>query len=740
MFNKFKIIFDHRIILAALTLLLALYLQTVPLANSLDYEFSAVMGIWFFIAGGFLFLQRKKNENVISFLKERTVTIGLIIILPFFISFINSAFLNVCPFKYGILFYLFISVISFLLGMLSGQICSLSGSKHPYTQFILIFFGFIAVSIVEFYLFPQIYAYNPLIGFFPGTIYDELIEFTSHLVFYRVYNIIFLLAIVFLLKQYNNKFSGLNERIKRRRITRAASSLFILFTLLFVSFIFNLLLGFSTPLWKIEKGLGGRLFTEHFILIYPKEISPGEIKISAMHHEFYYDEIRKTLNADKKEKIISLLFSSSEQKKEYIGSANADISKPWQNCIITDFENHDATLKHEIVHAFSGELGTGIFKAPFNLNPGIIEGTAAAVEDKFALMDIYYAADMIKRYNPKISIPRMFAGFNFFGQNSSISYVYSGAFIKFLIERYGAEIFKKFYAHPDFGKYYGKPVENLEKEFDAFIDSFHFTYNPGKAVLYFAGKPVFMKKCPRYTAYGLKNGNEYYQKRNFEKSLNTFKDVYNNSESNTALTGIINSLIKLNKPQEALAFLEKEIGKFAGSGSYSRLRIHLADLYVRNDLFGKAAEIYSAVIKENAHQEYVFGSLLRMMLLKKGNNLLKLYVEGKAEDKAELIKKADWIPPLYRYYWLIGNAKPDEIKKEDLLGKDEGIKIHNEMELYLLFGVSRYLKDKGYFEEAAKEAEKTMHYASGNKELTVLLQENERKINYFLNFEKRKLF
>lgn len=56
MFSRLKILTEHRFILAILTIIIALYLQIVPLANTLDFEFSAIMGIWFFMLGVFYFL------------------------------------------------------------------------------------------------------------------------------------------------------------------------------------------------------------------------------------------------------------------------------------------------------------------------------------------------------------------------------------------------------------------------------------------------------------------------------------------------------------------------------------------------------------------------------------------------------------------------------------------------------------------------------------------------------------
>lgn len=734
MFLKFRIKPDYRIVLIFLTFLLSLYLQTIPLTNSLDFEFSAIIGVWFFIAGGILFLKSKEKTGIIGFVKKQYRPVLSILLIPFIISFINSAFLSVCPFGNGILFFLFISIVSLFLGIITGAFAFEITSKHPYTLFFLFFLTFIVVSILEVFLYPQVFTYNPLIGLFPGPIYDELIDFDSKLLLYRIYNVILFSGFYILLRIMKGKYSAYWQLIRSKRILQAFHSLSVLLLFFAVYWIGNLIFGFTIPLSRIEKELGGKLTTEHFILIYPKEISKDKVEISALHHEFYYNEISKATNLYPADKITSVLFSSSEQKKKYIGSANADISKPWLNCVVTDFDHHDVTLKHEIVHAFSSLIGGKIFKASYWFNPALMEGFAVAIEDKEDNSSLYSAAFTIKKFNSKITAADLLSGYNFFGQVSSISYVYSGAFIKWLIEKYGVDKFKQIYTDPDYSKYYSKSLSELGKEFDSYIESAPYTYNENKAVLYFAGKPIFLKKCPRYVAYRIKEGKEFLASEKYQKSLEVFSEVYKSAESSQALSAVTASLIKLNRDREALNFLASEISKFERTNSIFSLRYQLADLYVRNGEFGKAKELYSGIVKDNPHQDYIFSSQIKLELMERGNNVIAEYVKAaKPGDRCRIMLETPGIETLYKIYWLI-----DYKEKENLifewLGKMKSIFIRNDLDLYLLFKTSCFLKDAGRFGEAEKISSSLMGYIPSDKGIVPLLKENQRKINYFIKF------
>ena len=81
--------------------------------------------------------------------------------------------------------------------------------------------------------------------------------------------------------------------------------------------------------------------------------------------------------------------------------------------------------------------------------------------DDFDNMDIDYVAAFAKKNGYGFPVTELFSGFDFFGRASSISYVYSGAFVKFLLEKIGSEKLKMIYGNLDFENVYGKDLSSL---------------------------------------------------------------------------------------------------------------------------------------------------------------------------------------------------------------------------------------------------------------------------------------
>jgi len=714
-----------------LTALLAIILQFIPLTNSLDYEFATVMGLWLFITSGYRI--SKLEGDFLSILSKNKLKISLLIIIPFLISAGNSILFSICPFRQGIWFYLFITLFSLLLGMMTGYLSALISKKHPKLIFSLFIAGFIFISFLEFYLFPQAFTYNIMFGSFSGTLYDELIEFNPMLIVFRVYNLLLIGGFILLALFLNRR--GVTSASK---FNKAASSL-VLIAFFFASyFLLNLFLGFSMPLFRIENELGGRTETEHFILIYPKDIPAEKMKISALHHEFYYREISEKLGFTPDKKIVSILFNSSEEKKKYIGTSVADISKPWQNIIITNLGNQDLTLKHEIVHAFTSKLGKTIFKMPGNFNPLILEGYASAIENKFSFFDLEYAAGMIKDYRNSIKIGGLIEGMNFFGQNSSIAYAYSGAFVKFLIDKYGVARLNEIYGNPDFNLIYGKNIKELESEFETYLNKQGYSYNKNTEILFFSGKPVFLKKCPRYTAYMMKVAGNYYSSGDYQKSSAIYSELYKDLENSQALMGMINSETKLRKEKDALALLENEIKKFENTNSYFILQINLADLYIRNSLPDKAASLYKLILEEEPHFDYVINVMIKEAILREGNYKLKEYLLGDLNARIKIVTGNPYISKLLKVYWLSAagmegkkNLKEMPVDYESFVPKDD-------LELYMMLGIFTELKNEGDFLNAKKVIDSCIRHGKKSSGFLEIINENRKKIEYLLNFKDKK--
>ncbi len=303
-----------------------IYLQFIPLTKYFSFEFSFVNAILLsFLSGIYLILVYKKfNEgNKKLLFKKLSLAYILFLLLPALISIVHSFFASNCPIIHGISFYLVITFPSVIVGATLGIISANIYKHFQLLIFVLLFLIILSIPLFEFYINPQIYFYNPIFAFFPGTIYDENVSLNLQLVIYRLINIIFFGTIFFIYFR-NNILSS-----KFKRVTFLTSLILISVAFVYFSSDFN----FSTSFSKLNRELNNNVETQHFIIHFPPQIDVDLKKSLCLTHEYYYSQLEKYLRLKEKVKINSYIFDSNEEKKKLIGTSNADISKPWLKSI-----------------------------------------------------------------------------------------------------------------------------------------------------------------------------------------------------------------------------------------------------------------------------------------------------------------------------------------------------------------------------------------------------------------------
>src|SRR5512139_558254 len=177
-----------------------LFLQSIPLTNVFGYEFSAINSLLLsFISGIYTisyFKSTSKTKNFFNIGHLFEAWLWMLFV-PLIISIVKSIVFGFCSFWDGLLFYLVITCPSVIIGSAIGAI-----SFHFIKRFRVILYVFIFLMILsilpllEIYFNPQVYLYNPLFAYFPGTIYDEGITVDFKLLLYRIFNLIFFLSIL----------------------------------------------------------------------------------------------------------------------------------------------------------------------------------------------------------------------------------------------------------------------------------------------------------------------------------------------------------------------------------------------------------------------------------------------------------------------------------------------------------------------------------------------------------------
>lgn len=595
-----------------------LILINLPLTNTLGYEFAAINGIMLFLTGGLIAiikLGKSHFKNFFDLLTQNKKLFLSALSFPFLIGLMSSFFISKCPILDGVLFFLVIAIPSLFFGLATGYYSFSLTRKYSLWIFLILFLVILLSPLVEFFLNPQIYFYNPIFGFYPGTIYDEDLSVDKLLIGYRVCNFIFFTAMIFVADK-----SSLKENSKRFLV-------FLVLLLIASAFIyFKPALHFATDKVRLEKNLSKSISTEHFQIHFPDSLNKKEAFFSALLHEYYFDQlsIELKLNRDK-QKIDSYIFANKDQKRELLGSGNADIAKPWLNEIFLNFSNYEGTLKHELTHVMVAKFAKNIFKVAENFNPSMIEGYAMAFEDNYDGNSVHYLAKLAYQAGYKIPIVKLFEGVNFFTKNSSISYIYSGSFIKYLADKYGVEKIKMLYSNSDFTNIYGKNISTLAVEYDEFLKKYQINTNNYQAQLYFGGTTIFKKFCPRVAAADVKKAWSLFNTKKSGDALKLFKKVYSYSNSYQSLVGIITCYSKEKKYSEAEKFLSEQMVNFKKSQYFFYLELALGDLFIETNNSSGAVAVYDSLLIQNPHIDYTNEVLIRKVILDEGIDSLKSF-------------------------------------------------------------------------------------------------------------------
>lgn len=714
--------FHPRIIFGLSLTFIAIFsfiLFQLPLTSSFGYEFAIAFAFLFFLLGGLLNLWRLKQK--ISFAVYLKFSLSAVLV-PILITILVSLTKDICSFWFGISFYLTLSVDSYILSFFLSEIIFQSSLKYHKIFFIIAFVILALIPISEIYFNPQIYFYSPIIGFFPGTIYDEDLSVNSTLLIYRGLNLVYFGTFFFFLRK---------NFIKNKLLTILP---FIIIAILFI--FFSSEFRFATSHDELKSILNSRIESENFVLHYDREIiDSSEIKIIIFNHEYYFEKLKRELGFSPEEKIVSFLFNDRRQKKRYFGSEQADVAKPWLNEIYLSRDSWESTLNHELVHIFSAEIGVGIFKLADSFNPALIEGFAEAIDNAYDDIDLHLLASAAYHYGFRIYLPDLFSGLNFFKSFSGLSYLYAGSFSKYLIEKYGIESLSLFYHSGNTNKAFGKSLDELSDEYTEFLKSQKILLSENQIEYYFGRQSIFQRVCPRQIASDLKEAEKLILNKKYSEAENLFTKILNKTSSYSALIGLVNIYIEQKKFDEAKVLISKHINEFENTPYYYLMTLLEGDVQTLLSNDSIAESNYKFISESYPHIQLKFLADLRIELQK--NEVLKKYLISSDSNKfqilLELNKEKNVISSILP---IISLAEKINIPTNVLLESFHSPLIPESIEdAYVLFRFSKYLLKKGDLVNARKLAS-LANRKSLDSIYYIAIKEQFEKCNWFIkNFE-----
>ncbi|MCI0706549.1 MAG: hypothetical protein L0Y80_03570 [Ignavibacteriae bacterium] len=619
----------------ATVVLFSLVCTQIPLFNYLGFEFSALAALVLgFIAGiATISLWNKHTpaqpdipldeEGFWRYLKSVASALLLLSMLPALVMSANAALIKNCSFSQGLIFYGLLVVPGVAFCSLLALLISVSSFKWKKTWFTLAYLlTLLHIAFVTFTR-PQIYAFNPIIGFFPGITYDETMQIEGRLLLYRWATVsasllLFIVAVVLHRSRTRAKVirdGQAGSSHKTWHVTELAGAM-LLTAIIVGVFIFSSRLGLSSPRSYVEEELGGKIETQHFVLHYPASaVDERRARQLAKLHEFYFTGIVSELNIVSVKKIQSFIYASAEQKARLIGAGRTNIAKPWLWQMHLNLGDVESSLKHEMVHVLAADFGFPLIRV--GLNPGLIEGLATAIERVQYEEPLHCVAAQIRSVGINPRMEQLFSFTGFAGTYSGVSYTLAGSFSRYLIDQYGVRRFKRLYRTGDFHAIYNKDISVLLAEWRRFLEKYEVDAREQlRAAYYFKRTSIFGKECARVIANIDAETRQHFARKEYALAYESATRSLDLSWSPGAVSSSVNSLVRLGKFSEAAELAEEYLGDSALAHTLLPLKLQLGDAYWASGDIARARLLYEELLSTHISLSMDEGAALRLEALK----------------------------------------------------------------------------------------------------------------------------
>jgi hypothetical protein len=359
-----------------------------------------------------------------------------------------------------------------------------------------------AISVYRFYSSPMIFAFDPFVGYFSGTLYDTVVDAGPALLSYRAGSIAILASALVFASMLRRGERGLRFEPSSRSLRVRAGIAAALFLGVAIETACGDKLGHWSTSSTIARDLGGLRHGARCDVVYSTSLGDDEAALLVRDCDEEISEVEETLGAHGPARITAFFFKDAHEKKRLMGAADTYIAKPWRDEVYLQVAAYPhPVLGHEIAHVVAGSFGRGPFRIAGSFggllpNPGLIEGVAVATSpDEDELTDLEWAAAMKKR-NALPPMSRIFS-VGFLGQSAAKSYTLAGAFVRWVIATKGVATVRAWYAGASLEDLFGKSWSAIDDDFRASLDAITL---PTAAEAYVASKferpSVFGRKCP----------------------------------------------------------------------------------------------------------------------------------------------------------------------------------------------------------------------------------------------------
>ncbi len=546
------------------------------------------------------------------------VNVGLLI-LPLGIILLNAFRVKNCDFSEGLLFFLILPIISCVYTTAAGIFFGF-WIKRRWLAY-LAYLGYILLScvpvVINLVFHPPVFAYHATFGYFPGPIYDVVIPMTGTLLIARAETLLWASLFLGLTASICDisRDTGLMPQLRWRKLSVPLTKRVWLYLLIIGLLGFQFYagaLGIRPTRADIARKLGGFRETTHFELFYARELE-AEIEHIAEDCEFQYAQLSAYLmpeGAPLSRKMRAYIYASPEQKKRLIGARHTSVEDPFGHGFHIHAQGFPhPVLKHELAHVFTVPWSPLKVSLKIGLHEGI---TVAADWNEGRLTGHQWAKAMRQlEVAPPLS---GIMGIGFWGHAGSRSYLFAGSFVRFLVDTYGIEKFRRVFPTGNFIKGYAKNLKVLETEWMEFLKSVPLREED---LAYAAHRlkrgGIFEQVCAHEMAALRDTAWQAYYQKDFTTAVQTFETMSSYQPNNLRnLRGLMFSAYRMQEYERALS-LATRIASAENTRLSAEAMLLKGDIYWLQNAHEKAMNAYATVKTE--HDTIAYALLKRLEAL-----------------------------------------------------------------------------------------------------------------------------
>lgn len=422
-------------------------------------------------------------------------------------ALLHGVRVGVCDLWGGVTFFGLTAGVGSMLGGVWGAVAAEVGWSARRPRFVCVALALaapligIAISVARFYFTPMIFSFDPFFGYFSGALYDTVVDVRTELWTYRAGSAATLAACALLAASLERRAGRLALASSQSRMAPGAC-LLLSGVAMSVSVAVTLegpALGHWQSASTIALALGGHASGARCDIVYPDTLFADQVALLVRDCEEELAADERRLGTRLQGRLTMFVFSDARQKRALMGAAETSIAKPWRREVYVQYARYPhPVLGHEIAHVVAGSFSPGPFHVGGGLlpNPGLIEGVAVATSpDDDELTDAQWARAMLDL--GILPSARDLFSLAFLGQSAQKSYTVAGAFVAWVLERWGGGTVRAWYGGESIERLSGKSWTALDDDFRGWLATLPM---PAEALSYARAKferpSVWGRKCP----------------------------------------------------------------------------------------------------------------------------------------------------------------------------------------------------------------------------------------------------